>query len=92
MEPRQNLWLLYKEMIVNAVKHSRCTEMKIILTSNDTFLRLKIEDNGIGFDPQALSDGRGITNLRERAALLNAQLNLQTSPGHGTQWEMTCSF
>ena len=90
MEPRQNLWLLYKELIVNAVKHSKCSEIKIALTMTNSALYLSVEDNGIGFDPTALSEGRGISNIRERVSLLKGSLNLHTSPGYGTRWEINC--
>jgi signal transduction histidine kinase len=88
MEARQNFWLLFKEMIVNAVKHSHCTEMGIALRVENNFLTLTVSDNGLGFDAHAVTDGRGVRNIRERAALLGGELRLETSPGHGTRWEL----
>lgn len=90
MEPRQNLWLLYKELIVNAVKHSNCSVIKIAITMSDSTLQLRVEDNGIGFDPTTLSEGRGINNIRERVKMLKGSVNLHTSPGSGTRWEILC--
>jgi hypothetical protein len=88
MEARQNIWLLFKEMIVNAVKHSGCTEIGISLRIENNLLILTVADNGLGFDANAVTDGRGVRNIRERAALLGGELRLETSRGNGTCWEL----
>ncbi len=52
---------------------------------DESSLELRIEDNGIGFDPQQSRPGHyGIVGLREQAELIGAQLNIDSVPGQGT--------
>jgi signal transduction histidine kinase len=47
---------------------------------------LKIEDDGIGFTPDQVSENSmGLKTMRERAENLNAQLNIDSVSGHGTR-------
>jgi signal transduction histidine kinase len=43
-----------------------------------------VSDNGKGFSPEAVQDGVGIKNLRERAETLKAKLNIHSAPNEGT--------
>lgn len=87
MEQRQHFWLIFKEIINNAVKHSQCSQIEIsILLAED--ICLTVMDNGVGFDPNKVTRGMGIKNIKTRAKKLNAQLDFQTDPGKGTQWNM----
>jgi hypothetical protein len=48
-------------------------------------LELRVEDNGVGFDPEALDPGRyGIVGLREQAELIGAELRMDSKPNEGT--------
>ena len=56
-----------------------------LLARNDTHLELRVEDNGVGFDPQALRPGHyGIVGLREQAELIGAELRIDSTPNEGT--------
>ncbi|WP_031595996.1 sensor histidine kinase [Ferrovum myxofaciens] len=70
---------MIQEIFNNVAKHSQAHHVNFILT--DSFL--EIRDDGIGFDPQSLKTGRGLTNLRRRAAELGLILTLR-SGNHGT--------
>jgi signal transduction histidine kinase len=49
-------------------------------------LILKIEDDGVGFDPLLVAAGGiGLKTMRERAESLNANLNIDSQPGRGTR-------
>ncbi|MCI0698592.1 histidine kinase [candidate division KSB1 bacterium] len=89
MERRRHFWLIFKEMVTNAAKHSRCTEVQIELSAHGKLLRLLVQDNGIGLDPELPTNGNGVHNIRARAQSLRAHLDLQTLPGAGTRWEIT---
>jgi signal transduction histidine kinase len=53
-------------------------------------VRLTIEDDGRGFEPdQITADRFGLLGLNERARLLGGSLSLQSSPGEGTRVEVT---
>ena len=49
-------------------------------------LRLVIQDDGCGFDPEQMlfSAGMGLHNIRERVEALGGQLDIQSSPGQGS--------
>jgi signal transduction histidine kinase len=51
---------------------------------------VRIEDNGVGFDPSAVADrgGMGLTSMRERAEKMGATLRISASPGGGTAVEV----
>lgn len=88
MEQRRNLWLLYKEMITNIVKHSRCHQAKVTITTTGNELFLQVEDDGQGFDTRASDHGNGLRNIRRRAQQLNAEISLRSQKGKGTSWEV----
>jgi signal transduction histidine kinase len=45
---------------------------------------MTIKDDGIGFDPSRITSSNGLRNMKERAAALNGELTIQSSPGIGT--------
>ncbi len=90
-ERRKNFWLLYKEMVTNAVKHSDCSALSIRLAFEPNgIVRLRLADNGRGFDPSVKTAQHGLKNIRSRADFLGADLTLHTAPGQGTTWEFAC--
>ena len=53
-------------------------------------MELRIEDNGVGFDPQAIRTGHyGIVGLREQADLIGAELAIDSKPNEGTKLSVT---
>lgn len=93
MEERRNLWLLFKEIVTNIVKHSGCTQATVIVyPESPDRLFMKIADNGKGFDPSRSSSRHGLKNIRNRAELLGGEIQLDTSSGNGTRWEFTCTL
>ena len=88
MERRRNLWLIYKEMVTNAVKHSECSELLISISISGNELELTVADNGKGFDPGKLTEGNGVKNIYSRSTNVNGNVQLVTSPGKGTKWEL----
>jgi len=89
MEKRRNLWLVFKEMVTNAVKHSDCTELNISISIKDSILNLIVSDNGKGFDLDKPSEGNGVKNVYARSKSLNGEIKLITEPGKGTEWELS---
>lgn len=82
---RQGVFLLAKEALNNAVKHSEATEISIEISISSEFT-MRITDNGRGFDPQtARSRGRGLKSMRSRAEELKARFELTSQPGQGTR-------
>jgi ligand-binding sensor domain-containing protein/signal transduction histidine kinase len=85
VDVRRDLFLIFKEAVNNAVRHSGCSRVAIALAVTGQSLEFEIKDNGIGFDPKAESDGQGLTNMRERARKLGGELELISEPSGGTR-------
>lgn len=89
LELRQNLWLIYKEMINNLAEHSNATKAEIIFTEKDKEIHLRVEDNGKGFDKNKENTRNGITNIIQRSKLIGGIVELKSAPGEGTRWNLT---
>jgi signal transduction histidine kinase len=80
------LYRIAQEVLNNIVKHSEAKSIDVNLNIKDNLFILAFSDDGKGFDveKQLKSGGSGLTNLQKRAALINAQLTIQSKPGNGT--------
>jgi len=75
------------EAISNVERHSGATEVAVDLSYGADSLRLQVRDNGRGFDyssARGMADHYGLRGLEERAALLHAQLTVESITGQGT--------
>ncbi len=81
------LYRVAQEALRNIAKHSNARSANINLYVSDGYVRLRIEDNGKGFQMAALkaSSGLGIASMRERTHLINGKFSLISEPGKGTQ-------
>lgn len=88
-EAEDNLLRICEEAITNAVRHAGPTEIEVTLECISTELRLRIRDNGCGFDllrPNGSQNGHfGLVGLRERTKKIAGKLSLSSSPGEGTE-------
>ncbi len=87
------LFYIIEEAVNNARKHANAPVIAVRLRQADVgLLLLEIQDNGAGFDVQAMTQGYekransslGMVNLRERTELVNGALNIDSAPGKGT--------
>jgi len=81
---RRELFLIFKEGINNAVRHSQATEVDVDFTTDGKSLLLRIKDNGRGFDIGQHCDGNGLASMRSRAERLGGDLEVATQPVEGT--------
>lgn len=84
MEIKRNIYLVFKEAIFNIVRHSGSTAVSIHAAFNARTFDLRITDNGKGFDENTPSSRNGIRNMRRRAQVSGAHLQIDTAPGAGT--------
>ncbi len=84
MEFRRNLFLIYKEMLHNVVKHAEATKVEIALTRMNGVLQLQVTDNGKGFGEVENGNGSGLKSMRARAGELNGKLEIDSQPERGT--------
>lgn len=89
METRQNVHLLYKEALNNAVKHAAASRVDITVGLERSSLTFRVADDGKGFDPAAAEGGNGQRLMRERASALRGALVVRSAPGEGTAVELT---
>ena len=82
-----------REAMINAFHHAHAGKIEVELTYRDAGLCLRVRDDGAGIDPQVLSKGRdghwGLSGMRERAKKIGAQFRIWSSPGAGTEIELT---
>ena len=84
MDVRRDLFLIFKEAINNAARHSQSHQVTIEFRVDPRLLALRITDDGTGFDLNADDDGHGLENMRQRAAELGGELKIDTGAGKGT--------
>ncbi len=75
-----------QEIVNNIVKHSKATQVNILFSATQKLVIFKCHDNGTGFvlAEKIQSGGSGLLNLQNRAKLINAQLDIQSSSEGGT--------
>ncbi|MDR2237233.1 MAG: histidine kinase [Chryseobacterium sp.] len=75
-----------QEFIQNSIKHANCQNIFIRLnTSEDNLWELSLKDDGIGFDStRTSSNGIGLTNMKNRAAIIGADFRFESKENSGT--------
>jgi PAS domain S-box-containing protein len=84
-EVETTLYRIAQEALNNVAKHASAQHVEIILERRADAVLLIVEDDGLGFEPAAISGGGfGLVGMRERAALVGASLEIESAPGQGT--------
>jgi signal transduction histidine kinase len=78
------IYRIIQESLTNAVKHAGARRVTIDVREAGDAVRVTVDDDGSGFDPEAPSSGFGLTGMRERVDLLGGELELASS-GAGTR-------
>jgi signal transduction histidine kinase len=86
---RRDLYLIFKEAVNNAARHSGCSRLSVKLTRTGDTLVLVVHDNGLGFDASVDYDGNGLVNMRRRAAAHGGRLDVESSASTGTTIRFT---
>lgn len=73
-----------QELLANAVKHSRASEVVVQITQHEEILNIIVEDDGIGFDSDETRWGLGYSAIQNRMEELDGDLTIDSSPGNGT--------
>jgi signal transduction histidine kinase len=80
------VYRLVQECCNNIAKHSGATNVNISVSSADGWVRLAVEDNGVGFKVEealARKDSFGLSGMRERVALLGGKFEIRSYPRNG---------
>jgi PAS domain S-box-containing protein len=79
------LFRIVQEALTNVARHARASWVLIRIEYRDETLALRIEDDGIGFDPESISRTFGLVGIRERVWMLRGTLHIDSAPGAGTR-------
>jgi signal transduction histidine kinase len=89
-DAREALVRIACEAVANAARHADATSVRVELSNGDR-IRLRVVDDGVGFDPDTAESGTlgfGLVSMRERAAALGADFAVRSRPGGGTAVEV----
>jgi len=92
IEQRRHIFLIFKECVNNAVRHSACTEAAVGLTLGADTLVLQVRDNGRGLDLSQTGHGNGLSGMRARAESLGGQLEMASVGNGGTAITLRVPF
>ncbi len=83
------LYRVAQEALQNVYKHSKAKSAKISLRQSEGWVRLEVQDDGVGYESAAGpdADGRhfGLLGMRERVEMVGGRWNVFSRPGHGTR-------
>jgi signal transduction histidine kinase len=84
------IYRIAQEALTNVVEHANAKCVRLVMNENDRGFTLQVEDDGVGFDPQATeTNGHfGLKGIKERAAMLGAELKIKAAQQQGTQIEV----
>jgi two-component system sensor histidine kinase UhpB len=89
------LFRAVQELLVNVVKHAKAQKARVGVVRDGDRIRIRVEDNGIGFDPAEIDSQEdrarrfGLFSIKERLHHLGGLVEIESSPGRGTQVSLT---
>jgi signal transduction histidine kinase len=90
----EGLFYIASEALNNSLKHAMASSLTIKLISDEVEAGLEIQDNGCGFDVNALGNegGFGLSNMRERTEKLGGMIQVESMDGEGTKISVKIPF
>jgi PAS domain S-box-containing protein len=81
------LYRIAEESMQNVAKHAKARRLFVSLALSDNSITLLLQDDGVGFSPQAVKGkgGLGLVSIRERARILGGDLSIESEPKQGTR-------
>ena len=89
LEARETLFRIAQEALANIARHSAANRTDFSLVYEAGVAQLTIQDDGIGFEPQAQHGGIGLYSMRERAEALDGSFIVKSAPGQGTRIQVS---
>jgi two-component system sensor histidine kinase DegS len=76
-----------QELLRNAINHSQANQIEVMINVDDSFVEVTVQDDGKGFDPQSLDDGKGmgLKVIKERVEMTSGEFNIESQIGEGTR-------
>jgi signal transduction histidine kinase len=87
LEPPDALHVLrlMQEALNNVLKHASASRVRMVTRHHGSYVEIRVEDDGAGFDLQTIQHGRGLKSQIKRAQRLGGKLRIDSSPGMGTR-------
>lgn len=87
LEPPDALHVLrlMQEALNNVLKHAQASRVRLVTRHHGSYVEIRVEDDGAGFDLQTIQHGRGLKSQIKRAQRLGGKLRIDSSPGNGTR-------
>ena len=81
------LFRAIQELLGNAARHAQATMVRVLLDMGQERIRVSVDDNGKGFDPESLQQGNnlGLRLIRERTEMLGGNFEIDSNIGKGTR-------
>jgi signal transduction histidine kinase len=79
------IYRLTQEGINNALKHADPKSLAVSIAEENGSVRIRIRDDGAGFDPETVERGFGLVGMEERVRLARGTLRIDSTPGRGTE-------
>jgi two-component system sensor histidine kinase DegS len=85
------LFRAIQELLGNTARHSQATQVKVMVDMGDDRVRVSVDDNGKGFDADAVLQGTslGLKLIRERSEMLGGSFEVDSSIGKGSRISFT---
>ncbi len=87
------LFRAVQELLGNTARHGQATQVKVLVDMGDDRVRVSVDDNGKGFDPDSYQQGNslGLKLIRERAEMLGGNFEMDSQPGKGARISFSVS-
>lgn len=90
MEYNRNFSLIFKEVLNNCLKYAKAKNVLIVVAKNHNgMLELLVCDDGVGFDANSPSLGKGLKNIKTRAQRIHAHASINSKIGMGATVKIT---
>jgi signal transduction histidine kinase len=76
---------IVREVLSNMARHAQASEIELACSLVDGRFELRIDDNGVGFDPALVQRGHGLTNIESRADKLGGSIDITPLEPRGTR-------
>lgn len=87
-ELQLNLYRILQEELRNIFKYAQCKNIEVDLILKNGKIKMRISDDGIGFDKTAVKGGIGFANMKRRMELNSGKFQVFSSPGNGCELEI----
>ncbi|MDJ0708240.1 MAG: sensor histidine kinase [Leptolyngbyaceae cyanobacterium MO_188.B28] len=84
LQTNHQLYCIIKEGLENIRKHSQAQSIQLLGQTFPDVVIIKLEDDGVGFDPAQPNHGFGLRGMQERAQLVGGSMRVDSTPGQGT--------